>query len=129
MTKFVKLWLPVIIWAAFIFYLSGIPHLKTNLAYDFALRKIAHAVEYFILTFLLYRAFNGSFDLSILYLFIYPAGFSLLYAMSDEFHQRFVAGRNGSIRDVLIDSIGIVGFYALLKMFRPKTRRSEKTIP
>ncbi len=118
MTKFIKLWLPVIIWATFIFYLSSIPYLKTNLSYDFVLRKIAHVTEYFILTFLLYRAFHGSFDLITFYLFTYPACLSLLYAMSDEFHQRFVAGRNGSVNDVLIDSIGIVGFYVIVKIFK-----------
>ena len=33
---------------------------------------------------------------------------SLLTAVVDEYHQLFVDGRDGSIRDVLIDSIGII---------------------
>ena len=32
--------------------------------------------------------------------------FSVVYASSDEFHQTFVAGRDGNIIDVLIDSSG-----------------------
>ena len=32
---------------------------------------------------------------------------SLVYAVTDEFHQTFVDGRNGTPVDVLIDSIGI----------------------
>ena len=32
--------------------------------------------------------------------------FSVLYASSDEFHQTFVAGRDGNIVDVVIDSSG-----------------------
>jgi len=118
-----RLWLPVIIWASFIFYLSSIPNLKTNLEYDFVLRKIAHAVEYFILTFFLYRAFKGSFNMSIFGLFIYPAVLSLFYAVSDEFHQSFVPGRSASIRDVLIDAIGILGFYITAKLFVIKRGR------
>ena len=32
--------------------------------------------------------------------------FSVIYALSDEFHQTFVPGRDGNIVDVLIDSSG-----------------------
>ena len=32
--------------------------------------------------------------------------FSVIYALSDEFHQSFVPGRDGNIVDVLIDSSG-----------------------
>lgn len=32
--------------------------------------------------------------------------FTFLYACTDEFHQRFVSGRSGQFRDVLIDSLG-----------------------
>ena len=34
--------------------------------------------------------------------------FAVLYAASDEFHQLFVPGRAGSIRDVIIDGTGAV---------------------
>lgn len=115
--KIFKLWLPVIIWAGIIFWLSSIPNLKTNLEYDFILRKIAHTVEYFILTLLLYRAFKGSFNMGIFHLFIYPVTLSFFYAVSDEFHQSFVPARSASIRDVLIDTIGILGFYIVITIF------------
>jgi len=115
--KFIKLWVPVILWAALIFYLSSLPDLKTDLKYDFFLRKIAHMLEYLILTFLLFRAIKGSFDLTELFLFIYPASLALFYAVSDEFHQLFVRGRDGSIMDVLIDAAGILSFFILSKVF------------
>ncbi|MBR3268770.1 MAG: VanZ family protein [Oscillospiraceae bacterium] len=38
--------------------------------------------------------------------FLLPALLSFLYACSDEYHQRFVAGRSGEFRDVLIDFSG-----------------------
>jgi VanZ family protein len=107
---------PVVIWAGVIFYFSSIPDLKTNLEYDFFLRKIAHVTEYLIFTFLLYRAFRGSSNMNVFGLFMYPAAFSLLYAISDEFHQYFVLGRSCSFRDVLIDSIGIMVFYILIRI-------------
>jgi len=124
--KFFKLWFPVVIWAGFIFYLSSIPDLKTSLEYDFILRKIAHVSEYFILTFILYRAFKGSFNMGIFRLFIYPATLSFLYAASDEFHQSLVPNRGASIRDVLIDTIGILGFYIVINIFAE--RQKIKTV-
>ncbi len=123
--KTFKLWLPVIVWAGLIFYLSSTPNLKTNLEYDFILRKIAHIIEYFILTFFLHRAFKDSFDRDGFYLFLYPTILSVCYAASDEFHQLFVPGRGGSIRDVLIDAIGIFGFYIVLKIFAVKQKSTE----
>jgi VanZ family protein len=117
--KLIKLWLPVVVWAGLIFYFSSVPNFKTGLAYDFLLRKIAHVIEYFIFTFLLYRAFNGSFKMDPVQLLMYPAGLALFYAATDEMHQYFVAGRGCSIVDCLIDALGIIGWLALIK-FQPK---------
>jgi VanZ family protein len=117
MIRIIRLWAPVVICAGFIFYLSNIPGLKSNFKFDFILRKMAHVTEYFILTFLLWRAFKGSFNLKDFHLFIYPAFFSMLYAASDEFHQLFIPERHGCMRDVLIDSVGVFGFYILRKVF------------
>jgi VanZ family protein len=114
--KFVKLWLPVFLWAGFIFFLSSIPSLKTNLPQDFILRKIAHFTEYYILTFFLYRAFGGSFRLSFWYSAVWVVALAFLYALSDEFHQIFVYDRYCSAVDVLIDSAGIISFYIILKI-------------
>lgn len=114
--KIFKLWVPVVIWAGVIFFFSSIPDLKTGLEYDFFLRKIAHVAEYFIFTFLLHRAFSGSFNINAFGLFIYPAALSFFYALSDEMHQYFVLGRYCSVKDVLIDSIGIIGFYILIRI-------------
>lgn len=115
--KFVKLWIPVILWAILIFYLSSIPDLKTDLKYDFILRKIGHILEYFVLAFLLFRAFKGSFSLTDLFLFIYPVSLSLFYAISDEFHQQFVRGRSCAARDVLFDAAGIFGFFIISRVY------------
>jgi len=120
--KLLKLWVPVLAWAGLIFYLSSIPDLKTSLEYDFVLRKIAHAAEYFILTFLLYRAFKGQLKMGTLLLIIYPATLSFLYAASDEFHQSFVIGRTCSFGDVLIDTIGIISFFIVIQILTVKQK-------
>jgi len=88
--------------------------------FEFIIRKIAHITEYFILSFLFFRAFintNKNFKLS----FILTAVFSIIYASTDEVHQIFVAGRGPSPVDVMIDSIGIFG-YLMMKKFLYKNR-------
>lgn len=73
--------------------------------YNFILRKAAHFLEYFILALLIYRALSlCGFTMksgSLLTLAL-----CILYAASDELHQRFVSGRSGLMKDVLIDTIG-----------------------
>ena len=52
-----RLWLPVVAWAALIFALSSVPDLGTGLGgWDLVLRKLAHAAEYAVLGALLARA-------------------------------------------------------------------------
>jgi hypothetical protein len=72
--------------------------------YDHPLRKLAHVLEYAGLNLLLYRAFR---------LHVYRpsrawllAGLvAALYAVSDEWHQTFVPGREGTA----CDGIGVMG--------------------
>ena len=92
-------WLPIVAWAALIFALSSIPSLGTGLGtWDTILRKCAHVTEYAVLAFLLRRALSTTLAFAA----------AVAYSVSDELHQTFVRGRHGAMRDVLIDSIGIV---------------------
>jgi VanZ family protein len=94
-----RLWAPVVLWAAVIFAFSSVPDLGTGLGtWDLVLRKIAHAGEFAVLGALLLRALGN--ELSAL-------GLGVAYAVSDELHQHFVEGRVGAPLDVLIDSVGV----------------------
>ena len=95
-----RLWAPVVLWAAVIFTFSSVPDLGTGLGtWDLVLRKIAHACEYAVLGALLAaRAARRSFR---------PSALGVAYAASDELHQHFVEGRVGAPLDVLIDSVGV----------------------
>ena len=67
----------------------------------FAVRKCAHFTEYLVLgmsTMLLF----GEVRLSGLIAWAVGAG----YAVTDEFHQLFVAGRSCEVRDMCIDAAG-----------------------
>ncbi len=90
-------------------------------------RKLAHVTEYFVL------AVTVAFPLYVykvrgIWLVLLAGAFCVAFAGLDEYHQSFVAGRGPSVRDVAIDSIGIlpgiilvriVGFIGRKTIFRP----------
>lgn len=101
-------YVPILVWATFIFFLSSQPVLPSPSAalWDFAFKKLSHIFVYFIFFRLMYRAIN--FDIqdkmkaSIICFIL-----SFLYALSDEFHQSFVPGRTPTGKDVLFDALGM----------------------
>ena len=117
-----KAWAMVGGWAALIFGFSSIPNLHTGLACDMIMRKTAHVIEYFLLTFFLYRAIGSTFRFRGLHLSFALVAVVFLYAASDEFHQFFVRGRYSEVRDVLIDQIGVLLFFAFLYLAPRLTR-------
>jgi len=103
------------------FALSAIPSLASPLtpSYDFVLRKLAHLVEYTVLTILVFRALRLHVDHNSL-AFLLAALVACGYAVSDEWHQTVVPGREGSFRDVGIDALGVAGAYLLAHAGRVK---------
>jgi VanZ family protein len=100
------LWLPVVGWAALIFLLSAQSDLRfsSDAGIDWPLRKVAHLMIFAILAILTARALTGTrIRHATLFSFVL-AGF---YAISDEVHQSFVAGRSPLLTDVLIDLVGV----------------------
>ena len=107
----ISLWLPVVAWAGLIFALSSISDLGTGLGtWDLVLRKAAHAAEFAVLGFLLLRALGRE---------VVALALGIAYAVSDELHQHFVPGRQGSVLDVALDSLGVAaGVYVVRKLSR-----------
>lgn len=91
---------------------------------SFVVRKTAHFTEYFILYILVYNAVLESKEKkkSLLYSIIIV----FLYACSDEIHQIFIPGREGRIKDVMIDTSG--GILALIIMAFTKSKETLKRI-
>lgn len=112
--KFLKFWFPVFLYSGIIFYASSLPYVKPPLEIK-NLDKAVHILEYLPFGFLLARAFA-----------LFPAVeigrvvtlCSLLYGISDEYHQSFVPGRESGVPDVIADTIGGflgAGIYLFLK--------------
>jgi VanZ family protein len=151
MRRFLKNWLPVIVWVGVIFLGSAdlmsaehtsrfiIPFLRwlkpdisaeTLASIHFIVRKCTHVGEYAILALLLLRAAtlitNSKRSIPILYLSV--LGVSLIVAATDEFHQTFVASRGASVQDIMIDSSGAVLGLVIASIIRmSRSIRLEKT--
>lgn len=96
---------PVFIWCGVIFFLSAQPTLPSASKFllDYFLKKSAHIIEYAILFLLTIRSVRQH-NKNTLMVFL----FCFFYALSDEFHQRFVPGRHSNIFDVYFDSVGML---------------------
>jgi len=136
-------WLLVLVWMGLIFFLSSqqaadsnqlsagitkfimdlisgiFPGLSPQVQWlNHIVRKNAHFIAYFVLGLLHINALvlNGKKSRKA---FLMALAISFLYAVSDEFHQTFVPGRSGELRDVMIDTAGAltgIGVYMLIVM-------------
>lgn len=108
-------WLASLLWAVAIFIISSIPKLDTAITRLEGCDKVAHFVEYFILGWALrYWSRGGS------------PGFlvgGVAFAAFDEFHQRYVPGREMSLWDFVADATGVVaGFLITSAIYKRRAR-------
>lgn len=102
---------------------------------NFLLQKAGHFTEYLILALLLYRAVRGTLN----YLgrrqagappapdgsrqaYLWTLALAALFAVSDEWHQSFVPRREPTLRDVLIDTAGVLAALALTRWWEGRRR-------
>lgn len=76
---------------------------------DIGVKKLGHFIAYATVALLAFRAVLD-WQRPFLATFIIV----LLHALSDEFHQTFIPGRNGTLVDVFIDMCGAVSCLWLL---------------
>lgn len=118
--KRISIWLPVIVWAGVIFGLSSLTNDVLGFLGIKIVRKIGHMVEYFVLALLVYAAVRKTFRWNEEGAATVAGLVPLLYAVSDEFHQYFVASRICDARDVIIDMIGVTCFFVALDYFNSR---------
>lgn len=107
--NFVKFWGPVIVWGGIIFYFSTLPGSKfPRVSFGGSVvSATVHIFEYGVLYFLVFRAVN-SLTVKRTSNWFLPFVFCLVYAVSDEFHQKFTPGRKATIQDVGFDFSGML---------------------
>lgn len=109
--------LPLIIWMLIIFLLSNRQKIAftKNYAVSFVIFKTFHIIEYAILYCLWLRFFH-LIGVKQKYLVAFLC--TLFYGFSDEFHQSFIFGREGKLRDALVDGIGATLSWILISRNR-----------
>ena len=128
------LWARVAAWCGVIYYFSSrpnyegiVPDLETLRGIlQILFRKSCHLGEYAVLMVLTRRAVEGSRAAQVPGLLLFSYLFVLLYAVSDEWHQTFVFGRDGSPSDVFIDSIGAAAGYFFCQWKDRRAHEKEK---
>lgn len=126
LNQFLKQWVPLLVWMGAIYYLSAQPSdaLPDAGAWDLLLKKGAHFTAYGILALLAYRV-CGKWKRPFLTAFL----FAVLYAISDEYHQTFVPGRNGTIIDVFIDAAGAFTGLMTFFLFKISPKQTKSPTP
>jgi VanZ family protein len=123
--------LPVLAYAGMIFLLSSLSHLPESAPSFAGFDKLAHGAEYalfgcLIIRWLLTRspAVSGGQAAGLTLLI------GILFALSDEWHQSFIPGRDAAFADVLADSGGLLTSLAYPGMARriAALRRLEEGI-
>lgn len=108
-------WIPTLLYMAAIFYFSSLPGPRLPLQVG-ASDWLVHFLEYLLLGFLLMyslgRIAQGPGGAMA------AGGIGVVYAVTDEWHQRFVPQRDGSFSDWVFDSAGVVCAVALVYALR-----------
>jgi len=92
---------------------------------DHIVRKGAHITEFAMLAAALAWPLRKS-GLKGYRLAVASIGLAAIYAMTDEFHQTFVPGRSGELKDVGIDTVGALIGYSIFSLIRRIGKRIKK---
>lgn len=101
---FLRRWGPALGMMALIFFFSSIPskEMPDFKEYDFSIKKAGHAFGYLLLGRAYFFGLRSRKN-TIAWL---AWGMTIVYAITDEFHQSFVPGRSPRLTDVGIDALG-----------------------
>jgi VanZ family protein len=115
---------PALLWAGMIFWFSAQSYLPTleEPTLEWLWKKLAHFLVYGGLYFWLWwgTGWLQSKRLANTHLILQLLLLVLLYAVSDEYHQSFIANRHPAVMDIGIDLLGGMSSAILLRQFAVK---------
>jgi VanZ family protein len=119
-------WVPSLSIMGLIFFFSSLPSEKIPYygELDYIIKKGSHALGYGLLGLSYYYALPRG--LSRIYRWVLALIMTILFALSDEYHQSFVQGRTSSLRDVAIDCLGTIVALFLGAGYSSNSRSNSK---
>jgi len=120
----VRAWLPAILWAGTIFFLSAQSSLPPIAPTVPNFDKVEHSGAYGLLGILVIDAVRRSSKLTLPKTVLVAILITSAYGASDEFHQRFVPNRSCDVWDWTADTIGGILGVAVYAAY--ESRRSQK---
>lgn len=120
-------WLPAVAMMGIIFILSSLPssRIPDYGGLDTLIKKGGHAFGYGLLGLSYFYALPKR--LSKFYRVLTALLMAFLFALSDEYHQSFVQGRNSSLSDVLIDGFGATLALVLGSYYSSNSRSNSRS--
>jgi VanZ family protein len=100
---------PACAYACVIFYLSSLSSFPKEMPSFWALDKIIHFIGYYIFGYLIFRCFDNWENSTSPQrrAIMWTIGIGVFYALTDEWHQSLVPGRDSSLWDAFFDAIGV----------------------
>ena len=119
-------WLPLIAWMGLIFWLSSQPQpFDLPESWQRSLVGIGgHVLGYVGLSLLWWRTLAARPLVTARWTLVLAFLLTMLYAVSDEYHQTFVPGRSGNLVDILTDAAGAA--LGLWLVYRRQKRHRRK---
>lgn len=122
-------WGPTLVWMGLIFFLSSRMSVEVSSVYaiQFLVFKSLHIIEFGMLTLLLYRSLKNTRGGEIWQNMYLAWLYAIAYAVTDEVHQMFIPTREGRMRDIGIDIVGITLVILILWKYIPTAPKRLKS--
>ncbi len=118
-------WVPTLLWMGVIFFLSMLPESATP-GRGIIPDKVSHAMEYFILAFLILFALQRTTQFRFSTSFWITFAWVIIYGLSDEIHQLYVPTRHFEVGDLLADVCGMAVLFFMLWVLQKSGERGAK---
>jgi len=119
-----RVWIPAILWAALISWLSSQPR-PPRVGPEFPFKdKIGHWLLFCVLGWCVMWALRRAHNLWLPKAALLAMLISSAYGVADEFHQRFVPNRTCDVMDCVADTLGAGAAVAAFYVY--ESRRSAK---
>ena len=116
--SFIQFQLPAIAWGMFIFVASTIPASKLTALVNYS-DKVVHAGVFGTLCWLLHVGlFHQSNTVLKKYSLLIAIFITMLYGLSDEYHQMFTPGRSTDFFDLVADTVGGIVYAMIYLRFK-----------